>query len=401
MKIIINAVSAKIGGAVTYITQLLPHLGRMDKDNEILVFLPPETIALLANLPENVHIVPTLVGYAPWWRRLWWEQITLRGIIRKERPSFLFSTANFGVLWCRRVPQLLLVRNALYFSKRYEQMFVTRYPLSLRVGFWLRRWLVCRSAVSADIVMTPTKAMLDDLKQFIQLPRHKTFINPYGYNGAPTGLGIEGSLDVVGRSGAKNPVRLLYVSFYSSEHKNLTTLLKAMGQLSMTHPGGFNLTTTVNPRCEMARWNITTEEDLELAEQADIRSSLTLIGPLSYSETQGLYGQAEVFVFPSTVESFGFPLVEAMAHGLPIVVVDTPVNREVCQDAAVYFAPFSPEGLASQIRRVAADTTLRAQLAAIGRQRVADHFQWGGHARGILKAMLETTKWTAGSPAFD
>jgi glycosyltransferase involved in cell wall biosynthesis len=74
-----------------------------------------------------------------------------------------------------------------------------------------------------------------------------------------------------------------------------------------------------------------------------------------------------------------------MAHGLPVVASDTPVNREVCGDAAVYFSPFSAEDLAQQVRALAQDPALMGKLGAVGRERAATLFRWDGHVQRILE----------------
>jgi glycosyltransferase involved in cell wall biosynthesis len=97
-----------------------------------------------------------------------------------------------------------------------------------------------------------------------------------------------------------------------------------------------------------------------------------------------LYLDSDIFIFPSLTESFGFPLAEAMSYGLPIVAADTPVNREICGEAAVYFSPLNPEDLARQVRRVAADAPLRQQLSVRGQEEARRKFRWDTHVRGIL-----------------
>ena len=178
-------------------------------------------------------------------------------------------------------------------------------------------------------------------------------------------------------------MRLLYVSLYL-EHKNLTTLLKAIPLLHSQDPRRFRLTTTLDPNSEDAGWTMTGPTDRALAQQSDIRDSLEIVGVLGQAETQRLYSQADVFVFPSLTESFGFPMVEAMAHGLPIIAADTPVNREICEDAAVYFSPLDCQELAAQVRRVATDNSLRSKLSAAGPRRVAAGFRWPAHVGRVL-----------------
>jgi glycosyltransferase involved in cell wall biosynthesis len=103
---------------------------------------------------------------------------------------------------------------------------------------------------------------------------------------------------------------------------------------------------------------------------------------------QHLYLDSDIFVFPSLTESFGFPMAEAMSYGLPIVASDTPVNREICGGAAVYFSPQNPEDLARQVRRVAADQVLCQRLRTEGRQRAATMCRWEEHVSRVLEAAL-------------
>jgi glycosyltransferase involved in cell wall biosynthesis len=383
LKVVINAVSAKLGGGATYISNLLRHVSLLARDSHFLVFLPPETIETLHGLPDNIRLMPTRVGYGRWWKRMWWEQVTLRRVLRNEKPDILFSAANFGMLQCL-VPQVLLIQNALYFSSAFQELFFPKCSLRRRAGFLLRRWLVCESVRGADLVVIPTQAALDDLRRFVQVPQARALVNPYGGKipaaGADPARGGRGAH----RLGESGPVRLLYVSLYF-EHKNLATLLKAMPVLNSQGSPKFKLTTTLDPASEVhASWTITGPTDLALARRSDIRDSLEVVGLLGQAETQELYGRADIFVFPSLAESFGFPMVEAMAHGLPIVAADTPVNREICQDAAVYSSPLDWDDLAAKIRRVATDDVLRSRLSAAGPPRVATSFRWSEHVGRIL-----------------
>jgi glycosyltransferase involved in cell wall biosynthesis len=283
------------------------------------------------------------------------------------------------------VRQLLLVRNALYFSKIYQDEFLARHSLRFKVPFTFRRWLICRSVRHADVVMTPTQAMLDDLRRFVEVEPWKGLVNPYGAN--PTGCFLPKAKGEALQSlaGTTPVMRLIYVSLYS-DHKNLTTLLKAMPILNRNGAGNFRLRTTVDPAWDGANWTVTRKEDLALARRPDVAPWVEFLGPLGQQRVQELYREGDLFVFPSLCESFGHPMVEAMAYGLPIVAADTPVNREVLGPAALYFSPYSPEELALHVRRLAEDDALRKRLGARGRERVATHFCWERHVLRFLEA---------------
>ena len=384
LKVVINAVSAKMGGAVTYLTNILRSLPPPESGYEFDVFAPPETAERQEGLPRNVRLVATSVGQAAWWKRFWWEQVTLRGWLKRRKADVLFSTANFGMFRCP-VRQLLLVRNALYFSKIYQDEFLPRHSLRFQAPFKFRRWLICRSVRQADVVMTPTQAMLDDLRRFVEVEPWKGLVNPYGAN--PTGSFLreaEGEA-LQSLAGTTSVMRLIYVSLYS-EHKNLATLLRAMPLLNRNGARKFALKTTVNPGWEGGAWTLTHNEDLALARQPDVAPWVEFLGPLGQQQVQELYREGDLFVFPSLCESFGHPMVEAMAEGLPIVASDTPVNREICGGAAIYFQSTSPEELAAQVTRVSADEGLAKKLSALARERATTRFRWDSHVTRVLEA---------------
>lgn len=102
------------------------------------------------------------------------------------------------------------------------------------------------------------------------------------------------------------------------------------------------------------------------------------------SQLATLYANAEAFVFPSIYEGFGFPLLEAMAHGVPAIAARSSSLPEIGGDAALYFEPGNAEQLATQLRRVLSDDSLRRDLAARGRQRAAG-FRWSDAAEKTLE----------------
>jgi glycosyltransferase involved in cell wall biosynthesis len=382
LKVVINAVSAKMGGAVTYLTNVLRCLPPPESGYEFDVFMPPEAAERQEGLGRNVRLVATSVGQAAWWKRIWWEQVALRRWLKRRKADVLFSTANFGMFRCP-VRQILLVRNALYFSKIYQNEFLARHSLRFQVPFKFRRWLICRSVRQADVVMTPTHAMLDDLRRFVEVDAKKALVNPYGAAPLDSSSSERTGVKPEPRARDDSAVRLIYVSLYS-EHKNLATLLRAMPLLNRNAARKFALKTTVNPGWEGAAWTVTHKEDLALARQPDVAPWVEFLGPLGQQQVQELYREGDLFVFPSLCESFGHPMVEAMAQGLPIVASDTPVNREICGEAAVYFSPLSPPDSARHIARVATDIGLRTRLVAEGARRAATRFRWSEHVRRVL-----------------
>ncbi|HVG24396.1 MAG TPA: glycosyltransferase family 1 protein [Thermoanaerobaculia bacterium] len=99
-----------------------------------------------------------------------------------------------------------------------------------------------------------------------------------------------------------------------------------------------------------------------------------------------IYERAEAFVFPSIYEGFGFPLLEAMARGVPSIAARSSSLPEIGGDAALYFDPLDVDALTAQLTRVLGDATLRAELAARGKEQTAK-FQWKDAAAETLKVL--------------
>jgi len=81
---------------------------------------------------------------------------------------------------------------------------------------------------------------------------------------------------------------------------------------------------------------------------------LSCVGELSHAECLAEFQQADALVFPSVLESYGLPLVEAMVMGIPIIAADLPYARLLCGDEGIYFNPASSESLIEGCRQLQA-----------------------------------------------
>jgi glycosyltransferase involved in cell wall biosynthesis len=111
--------------------------------------------------------------------------------------------------------------------------------------------------------------------------------------------------------------------------------------------------------------------EIELFEQHKIASQCTQTNATE-SELQQFYHNATLFVFPSLIEGFGLPILEAFAQSCPVVCSDNTCFPEIAGDAAIYFDPISSESIEEAVKRVLYDPVLRNDLKIKGRLRLAN-----------------------------
>jgi len=114
--------------------------------------------------------------------------------------------------------------------------------------------------------------------------------------------------------------------------------------------------------------------------------NISWLGRLSDEELSALLRDSLCLAFPSFVEGFGLPPLEAMAVGCPVVVSDRASMPEICGDAALYASPTNPDDWFESFVRLHKKQDLRAQMIRRGRQR-ATRFRWGHSAELYLSAM--------------
>jgi glycosyltransferase involved in cell wall biosynthesis len=386
MNILINGVSSKSGGARTYIENLIQQLSVEHKGNKYFFYVP-NTLDDICNVQwaDNISIVATEIGSSPFWKRFLWDQVALRAIVKKRKIDVLVSSSDFGMTF-PPCPQILLVRNSLLFSSVYKKSCSTRKSWKARLNLSARRRMVLASIGFSEVVVTASQSMLDEMKRFIDFANRKTVVNPFG---VPLHYFSDSQQRCAGeKEDGGGHLRLLHVSEYS-DYKNVTVLLKAIRHLSEGGFKGFTLLTTADPWQYPTDELVTREEDQILARDPMVTPFIKIAGAVPYAEIPKLYSASDVFVFPSIAESFGHPLVEAMASGLPVLASDIPLCREICGEAAVYFDPFNEKALAEAIVHLGKDITLRKKLSVAGRRRAESQFNWTEHVRRLVNLIEE------------
>lgn len=383
MRLLVNAVSAKRGGAVTYLQNVLGHLrSRLNGPDDHMAVWRGEASTAAEQWPAGIEYHED-VGASGGSKaiggslgRIWFDQVRIPKLMKVDRFDALFSTANFGPLHRVR-GNVLLVRNTAYFDSAYLDRIQSR---KVHAYYRLQRWLTLRSMRAAGVVLFPSQAMRD------LVAPHFGCVQP---NWAVAHYGISASQFSARecRVRATSPVALLNVSLYSDQ-KNFGTLLRAVDLLNAAGERKVHLTLTAGFDRE---WHAASDffpnfaAERVLFQKLQAAGDVTDVGWKKHSEVAALYERASIFVFPSYTESFGHPLVEAMAAGLPVIAADIPISRELCGDAAIYFSRFDQQSLAITIERLIGSPDLQVELGRRGRKRAAE-FRWSAHVDRLLEA---------------
>jgi len=124
----------------------------------------------------------------------------------------------------------------------------------------------------------------------------------------------------------------------------------------------------------------------EFVRTNQLKEYVRIIGDIPYQEVQDYYSESWGLVFPSMVETYGFPVVEGLFSGIPIAVSDILSFRELARSAAIYFDPNSVDSIRDGLVRLLWDDTLRESLLEAAKvQRLG--YSWKTSAERTAKMM--------------
>lgn len=175
-----------------------------------------------------------------------------------------------------------------------------------------------------------------------------------------------------------------YIFHVSSYHpkKNVLTLLHAFHSLKRNLKSDIKLV--------LAGHNSNLQKLVKTLKTLGLQQDVMLPGYVSKEDLVKLYNCAELFAFPSLHESFGLPVIEAMACGTPVVASNSFAIPEVAGDAAILVNPLDADALAGAMAKTITERKLKEDLTERGLRRASD-FSWGKCAREHLKVYEEVS----------
>ena len=315
-----------------------------------------------ATLHDDMARLPLPAAVA---QRLW-GAVPLPRVDRWLRPAQLIHGTNYTV------PPSRLARIVTV----YDCWFL-RHPEQAggdvgRAGKVLRR-----AVQSGAVVHAPSHATAEAVRELLGAER----VEVIPLSALPAPQNIDAPAPVAELEGVPFVLALGTLE----RRKNLPRLVAAFGLLAASHP---SLRLVIAGSDGDDRGAVDTAIDA-LANVA--RDRVMLTGRITTEAKQWLLGAATVLAYPSLDEGFGFPLLEAMQAGVPVVASTAGSIPEVAGDAARLVAPDDVDALAGALHAVIDDESLRSSLIAAGTERL-EHFSWDATAESLANLYHRTVR---------
>lgn len=170
------------------------------------------------------------------------------------------------------------------------------------------------------------------------------------------------------------------------ERKNVLSVIKAFSRYKKDRKDNFTL--VIVGKKNLADPYV--RKLFDLIEKESLTDSIIFTGHISDAQISFVYQHARALVFPSLLEGFGFPVLEAMSCKVPVITSNTGSLKEVCQDAAILINPLAVAEITAAMKQIADDEELRAKLVANGLKR-ADTFHWSRTAQKLQQLVVDNS----------
>lgn len=256
-----------------------------------------------------------------------------------------------------------------------------RFPQWLAADLPMIQARLKRLIERSRLLIAVSESTRRDLVELGGVPPERVRVVHHGIHSRFTAPAPERVHDVLAARGIRRPF-FLYVGGLGPV-KNVGALLEALARLRTT--------TGVEQKLVIAGdlgWAGSLRQDVQ---RLGVTQAVSFLGFVGDDELPALYAGATAVILPSWHESFGFPALEAMACGAPVLAASVGALPELLGAAAVFFAPGAPGELAGAMARVAADPELGSKLRTLGRARAA-RFTWGRAAAETLEVLRDAVE---------
>lgn len=373
MKIVIDArmYGLEHAGIGRYVMSLVNHLERLDKKNDYWLLLRKKYFEQLEF--RNRRFKKILADYRHY---SFLEQLFLPLQLIKLKPDLVhFPHFNVPVFWWGK--QVVTIHDLIKHESRGPKTTTKWRPF-----YWFKYlnycFLVWLAVKRASQIIVPSQHWKEELIKRYKVKPSKIVVTYEGADSKFKSSGLKKSPQtVLKKYHVKKPFVIYTGSLYP--HKNIVRLARAVKKINAFQP----LTLVV-----VCARNIFYERFKKKMSQIKATPWVNLAGFVPDEELALLYQEAEAFVFPTLLEGFGLPGLEAMAANLPLLASDIPVLREVYGKGALFFDPYDINDISQKILTVVGRDKIKKTLVKQGNQQLKK-YSWQKMAQETLTIYLQ------------
>ncbi len=344
---------------------LIRKLQKTDKANNYYLFAAkgPDSHCIAESENLQVKILPAL-NYAAW------EQVSLPAAIHKYHPDILHCTANTTPRNCK-VPLVVTVHDIIYL----QQTDFGGSPYQ-NLGNMYRKWIVPQAIRQAAAVITVSK--YEEKIIAGKFPEAAPKISVIA-NGVDEHFHNKYSAEELALVRDKYALPQQFILFLGNRapKKNTANVIRAYVHYCESEPDALPIVIVDYPRERV-------QKILSSINKAHLIAHFILPGYIPTETMPFLYNCCALFLYPSLRESFGIPILEAMACGAPVITADNSAMPETAGGAALLTEAEKPLSIAKDMVKVLQDESLRKSLIQKGFLRAAQ-FSWSSAAVQLLK----------------
>jgi glycosyltransferase involved in cell wall biosynthesis len=350
--------------------ELIRNLQELDHENQYYIFVKDDEDNNVIKESKNVKIVTIKGGPYPYW-----EQVLLTKAVKEHGVELLHCTSNTAPLNLS-IPLVVTVHDIIYL----EKWNFTKGTLYQIVGNLYRRWNVPPVVRKSSMIITVSDFERKRIKEHFGLNDDQVRTV---YNGV--GEHFKRVSDTATLASIKQkyalPDNFVFYLGNTDPKKNITGVMRTLSFLRKQNKLNFQL----------LMLDIDREFLHRIADQIgdpEILSYISFCGYVPNNELPAIYSMARLFLYPSLRESFGIPILEAMACGVPVVTSETSSMPEVAGNAALFANPNNPEEIAEKVMLLLEDPSLANDLILKGLLR-SRQFSWKNNAVETLNLYRE------------
>ncbi len=358
-----------------YAVELIRHLQLIDHENEYVVFIKPDVDDSIIKETANFKIVKPAAVFYPIW-----EQMALPMAAKKAGCDILHCTSNTAPVFSS-VPLVTTLHDIIYLENSYSQIMKGTGTSYQKFGNLYRRMIVPWMIKKCRRIITVSRYEKECIDRFFKIDddsRLNMVYNGVGEHFKPVTNDAE-----LYRIKAKYhlPAQFFFFLGNTDPKKNTKGTLKAFSDFVKQTGKDYHLVMVDFDLYEL-------EQLLDEIDDPGLVNRIILTGYVVNTDLPAIYSQCEVFLYPSLRESFGIPMLEAMACGVPVITSNTSSMPEVAGGAALLVDPFNPEEITAALIRYISDKALKTKMVDKGLEQAAK-FTWKATARQVLDVYRE------------